>query len=459
MLSPSSSLSDPVRNRPDFTWRFSFLLILFCFMFVFVSNDNFNDASDMTIILNKIFLQGIIGGRFFSVFEILFMVIAFQLIRIAGFSFLDASKTEKLLFVSLIVAIFFKDINPNNNSGNTFLGVSTYGITSDMTQIIAFSSLLLIKNKNTLMIFLTYLFRLIIYISLFRAVILFILWAIGKGSSWGYISNMILSEGDTLYIFSFVQILLLFLYLKTKQKRYAITSLFILAVIIISFRRTALFISLLTSLAIGIIYLAKTFTKRKTIYMILFFGIFGMISSNTFSIDQFPRAEKYILRNFGALFNYTSDDWEVNRYVKNDHFEQTYYAVQQAVSTLGFWGYGMDVDYNRFFWYENVSGIHNAFIQVWISQGFIPFLFYSLIFFIILSELIGTLFKIINKYDDEYLLKICVSTYLVVLYLSLFIGYTIHDLVFTKPIIYQTILIAYIFNMNQHRKLLTDPVL
>ena len=76
-------------------------------------------------------------------------------------------------------------------------------------------------------------------------------------------------------------------------------------------------------------------------------------------------------------------------------------------------------------------------------------------FVIVIIEIVKTLKNIRKLKPDYVLLKLTINIYIIMFFLALFVGYTIHDLTFPKPTIYRVLILAFLFKLTpQNYKLL-----
>jgi len=440
---------------------FSIAVFAFCLIFVFITNSVYTYPTDIALFLNRIFLQGIIGGQMFSIFELIVIALSLSLINKYHISLKNSLRTEKFIFVFLIVSILFKYINPNNITSASFLGIPLYGVTTDFIHIVFLSALFFTINVNQLFAVLRKIAVTIVIMMLLRAGVLLVLVALGRGLTVEIWKNVTTLEGDTLYIASLVQVIFLYLFLIYSRKKYLIMTSLLLLFLILSFRRGPLFVSLFSSLLIILTYIF--YFKKGKKYLMLIVLLSLTVYINLGSINSNQVIMKYFYRNFGAFVGFKNINKEVSVYAENRHIEQSIYGLTESIKRNGFWGYGKNVDYSATFSWMSSSGIHNAFVQVWITQGLIPFLFYISIVAIVFFELVRTIVGF-KKNDRRYsLLKFSIVIYLLMFFMLLFFGFTIHELINSKPTVYRVILLTIILKVtseNYHlllpRKLLNN---
>ena len=109
----------------------------------------------------------------------------------------------------------------------------------------------------------------------------------------------------------------------------------------------------------------------------------------------------------GYETRYVSFERKMETHAFNNHFEHSKYYFQRAINqNIGFWGAGYNNISEQYQYMGDVvysGGIHNAYVQIWLNFGFIPFCYYMLIVFILLFQLIK-LFRNFHKSNTIYFL-------------------------------------------------------
>jgi hypothetical protein len=106
-----------------------------------------------------------------------------------------------------------------------------------------------------------------VWLAVVRGLWLFAWFLAGKGSHAFYKVNATLSEGDVLYFFAFLQLIVLGLYIALKEPKYLVASLVLFLIIILSFRRTWVALTLFGSLGLILtyIFMSAGFFKRVAV--------------------------------------------------------------------------------------------------------------------------------------------------------------------------------------------------
>ena len=435
----------------DFTY---ISIILTAIIFSLVTDSVYTHPTETAVFLNSIFYQGVVGGQMFSIFELLILLISLSILNRCGVGFQGSSSTKKFIFIFLIISVLFKMINPENSTEASFLGIPLFGITTDFVHVVFVFSLFFAKNKKILYNILKLLGKYAFVFMAVRAIILIILVFLGRGLSIEIWQNVTTIEGDTLYIASLFQVILFYFYYTKRAKKYLLLSIIMLIFIMLSFRRGPVFLSLgaiLIIFAFGLLY-------NNRIRLIGFVGLVSTFFVFSFTtIGDHYNFQKYYYRYFGEFLGYEHIDNETQRYVENKHFEQSLYGITRAFEIAGFWGMGKNVDYSSAFQWRSSNGIHNAFVQVWITQGFIPFLFYISLVIVVIFKLFGS-FISYKKENLEYsLFSLSIEAYMIMFFLLLFFGFTIHELINTKATVFRVVLLTIIIDkMSEDKKTLIN---
>ena len=113
-----------------FTPFIKLIMILFSFIFVFASIETYRSL-DSTVFFNKFFLTGVGHEHFFSLFEIVFILLAFLMLIKFHSNKKSASNISKAVFFLVVLTFILKMLNPNNDSSNPILGMPLFSNTSN----------------------------------------------------------------------------------------------------------------------------------------------------------------------------------------------------------------------------------------------------------------------------------------------------------------------------------------
>jgi len=388
-----------------FTPFIKLIMIVFSAIFVFASIDTYLSLSS-TIFFNTIFIKGFGHDKFFSLFEIIFIITAFSiLIKFHGKR--KSSNLSKILFFLIVLTFILKMLNPNNDPNNPILGMPLFSDISNYTFILlAYFSLFL--DDKVYMVFLKKIFYYVCIILIVRVFYLFILWLMGKGN-YAFGANSTLTESDTLFIIAFFQIAFFVLYLINKERKYLILWLIYLLFLIFSYRRSALGVALSANvLCYLLIVLKEKGIKNKIILVLGIVLIYGVLSN----VEQFNlpyKYERYILRFVSAIPGMNLSD--SGEFTDSGHWEQTSETFYSAFQNLGFWGVGYGRSYDVYLAGQSAV-IHNVYAATWAQHGLYMLLFYLFIIFIVLFTTLKLfLYEKIHN-NNYYIIKISLCIFL-----------------------------------------------
>ena len=439
------------KYKQKFPKSFSLVLLIFSIVFVIASEYQIWPQLDRTVFLSKIFHDGILHPAFFSIFQLLIIILSLYLIKKSGLRLIRPCNKELYLYLSTIIYFLFIMINPNNHTDNPILGLPLLSEISYYTHFLFLAAFLFIK-KDIFIIFVGKFIKIIMIVSIIWAAILFILWLFGKGNYSLFGIRSVLTEEDTLFIFSFVQLIFLLQYYLYKRIRYLIIWGFLMFFLILSFRRSCVMISFLTSFSLIILYnisIKHKLNKIVVFFMSFFLLVFLVIPfiATSFNVDI------YVSRYIGEYISIPGIDFneDVSR---NKHIEQANYGLSLMIKRLSFWGNGLGSSYTKYD-YGN-TGIHNAYFQIWDQYGFVPLLYYLGIILLLIIETIKIL---INKrmYDRQYfLLKSSILIYLIFFFINAWV--LIYDnFIDIRMVFLRGLLLAFLLRVdNRNYKLLVS---
>jgi hypothetical protein len=395
-------------NNIEFKFSFTlrFLLFFTSLIFVFCSVDYFVlGPFDRT--LNDKFLSGLLAPHFFSLFDVLIILICFSLIYQFGLNFKETTLAPSIVFIFAVVCFVLKMSNPNNNSANPILGLPLFSEVSNYTYLILLGTLVFIR-KDILLEFFRQILIYTGYAVVIRSIILLLLFVATGGHSFFFGIKSALIEGDSLLIFGFFQSILLALFLiNPKKKKYIIGWGILLLIEIFSSRRSPLFISLIANAFVFLLYYIKELdVARKIIILIVVLLTFYIVPIVISNIS--PDAKVYVDRYLGVFTSSSSNDPNTD----SGHFDQSKQTTQAALK-LGFWGvgYGNRLALEGAFEMNGEFYIHNVFAALWAFYGVFAVIYYLFLILIAILFLFAALAETARQYFPYVLLIYTVSVF------------------------------------------------
>jgi len=163
-------------------------------------------------------------------------------------------------------------------------------------------------------------------------------------------------------------------------------------------------------------------------------------------IESLPNNVKlYVYRYFGAFFDIKGSYYVDQKVIYNEHFEESQFAYENAVKNLSFWGDGYGTQEFGFL-YKASTGIHNAYIAVWKKFGFFALLYYVYILLMILSNFVKTILKKWNRKDNLLSIKILMSIFLLLLFLSAWTS-ILQNFIGIKMVVIRSLLLVALFKI------------
>lgn len=397
------------------------LLSILIFVFSFILT-NISTAFSPTklnnyqILIHDIFHGGLFHYKFYSLFELLFILILVLLAIKFKPKFTSGKKLSKILLSFAIICYIFRMINPNSDTETPILGMPLFSNVNEYTFIL-FVFVILFTNKYAIAYFYKTLFKYVFIFSNIKAILVLIPWGLFNTGIVRFANlNVTLWQTDLLYIFSLMQAISLWLYLRSKRKIYLLSSLLFLIVGFFSQQRGTFFPGIFTSVFIIIFYYVITKKKLKAIFTILFlvFIIPILISILTQNEQIKLTMERYLAVNPNYQSNY-----DIPELSDSGHWKQTIYTSLDVINKFPIWGIGYGNTESAYLYGESIHGwIHNAYASIWYKYGLLSLLFYLYIFYIIINYYIKNL-KLMLKYKHPlYYLKISILFYLIIYFLG-----------------------------------------
>lgn|GEM_PF-7078485 len=434
-------------------WKF--LILIFGIVFTIAPGDYYNNAIDRSIVLHNILLKGIIfNEHFFSIFDILIILISIKIIRDFGLSLKSAKSGEKLIFFFSILCFIFLMINPNNSTSNPVLGMPLFSDVSNYSHLIFLTAIFFVKFDDAFIIFFKKFTKAVLILILIWSFYLLILWLMGRGNFGFFGVNSILTEDDTLFIIGFAQIVFLALYLIKKEKYLLISSIFLFIVQVLSFRRSGLFVAILASSTLLLIYYVKYISTTKKITTFVLAAITGLsLSGIIFNYNPTSNVQFYFYRFFG-MFLQNSGTTEIDS--DSGHFAHSQWVFDEAVNRLGFWGLGYSDDTGSIVYQAGIHGVHNAYVAMWLYRGLMGLALILVIIGVFVIQIIRTVISR-NKYPPDFLLiRSAVISFFLYFLVSIFY-LSVHHLIDIREIVLRTLIIAFLYKVTpDNYKLLID---
>lgn len=399
----SETDNEIILSEKKIEFKFSFflrlLLLLATLIFTFVSIDYFVLAPfDRT--LNDKFLSGLFAPHFFSLFDVIIILICTNLIYQFGLNFKEANLATVFIFAFAVLCFVLKLSNPNNNSANPVLGLPLFSEVSNYVYLILMGTLFFIR-KDVLLALLRQILIFMFYAVVIRSIILLLLFVATGGHSFFFGIKSCLIEEDTLLIFGFFQsILLALFFINTKKKKFIIGWGILLLIQIFSSRRSPLFISLIANAFVFLFFYIKELdVSRKIIVLIVFLLAIYVVPVVISNIS--PQAKVYVDRYLGVFTSSSSNDPNTD----SGHFDQSKQTTQAALK-LGFWGvgYGNRLALEGAFEMNGEFFIHNVYAAFWAFYGVYAVIYYLFLILMIIIFLIITLTETSKRYFPQVLL-------------------------------------------------------
>lgn len=380
-----------------------FFLYLFAALLVFVSYDVYL-ADTVTIKLNSIFIYkgfGINSLNVYNIVLILYLALTYFKYKPAFIAF---KGFQLFFFIVTLLCLFLNVANPNNYEIRAiFFSIDQYII---LIIIIIFSVL----NEEQFFDFIKSLFTAISIFLIIRAIILLVLWSVGKGQKGFFGVNSSVTESDTLITYYLFQSVFFMLFLIYKRTKYILVWGLFFLIQLFSYRRTNMLNSMIFVVFMYIIY--SFFVKpdlNKVINVILIFSTIVLISIPIY--NQLPLKQRiWVDRYLSAI-----PGFETNIKAKglddSGHWEQTTKTSNQILSgKFKFWGIG-EGQWNKKKLQGQTSAVHNIFAASWFYNGFHYFIYVLIIYFINIFLFFKFLFQILfqNRRDTLTFFKLGLS--------------------------------------------------
>ena len=310
------------------------LLIIISVLLVFVSVNNYT-FNQLSLKLNVIFFTGIGNPHFFSILDIMVILISLLLIKKYRLNFANSSKIAKFIFIFAIICFILKMLNPNSDTNNPIFGLPLFSDITNYSNLLILVTVLFI-DKDVFIIFIKKFFLIISIFIIVRLFILYAFWFLGKVY---YITHLpsILPEMDSLFYFGFFRVIFLALFLISRKKKYLIFWFLLLFIMLISYRRNAFYVSLFSDISIYIIYTFKTVNLKTFLKRIIFLLI--IFSFNNILITKMYNFQwgQDVINRYSNIFDVQRDPYTP---AEESHFIQTQITTINIINKGEFWGCG-----------------------------------------------------------------------------------------------------------------------
>ena len=401
-----------IKNK--YTFFYKELILIFCFILVFVSTAYSPRivSSELVKQIHDFFHNGVLHHSFFSLFEIIFLLILVLAKMKFNISFGNGSNIAKVLLTFAIICYIFRMINPNSNTINPILGMPLLSNINEYS-FLFFIYITFFCNKLDLLFFIKILFKYVFIFSLIRGFIIFVMWLF-FGSGFVRYSNVNITiwDGDTLFLFSFLQAISLCLYLINKKRIYLFSTILFLILVFFSQQRSTFYPGLIASFGGSLIYLKfkKKINKIIMLSIVLVPFIF-LLSISLFQMNPNSKITLTFERYLTSIPGYKGSI-KGTELSDSGHWEQSQLTTLSILAETPFWGIGYGNSEDEYL-YGQSSNIHNAYAGMWYNQGIFTLFFYFYVIFIILSKLIYTI-KHINKHNfNLFILKTFIIFFLI----------------------------------------------
>jgi hypothetical protein len=345
------------------------MLAIFWLILAYGSFDVFATEENLT------WVQNICSKSFFkfSIYEILAVIL---IVLLAGFKKTNRPVKYSTFFLTcsvlLLVISFF---NPYNS-----LPLQEYLFEEKVFGfyflIIFFFVIMSIDNETYVDVF-NAIASVGLYVLLFASVQADIFYFIGRPNFFlgSYASTI--PYMDVLIYLSVFQLLMLIQYLRTFEKKYLVYLMIFLVTLVLSYRRSALYVALVADIFLFLYYYYVTPKKTRATRIILISVCVGAVALVSFSILAPDKYDNFVNRYLGAFSYFSNPSMKDDDiYSDSGHMEQSIITTQVFFDKVGdtFWGGGFG---NRPFFVEgqaldnakNLGGIHNNFVLVWAAWG------------------------------------------------------------------------------------------
>lgn len=348
--------------------------------------------------------SGFIRPKFFTPFEIIFIVLLFNILN----NYKVRLKFNSGLLLFAFIAYFIRMINPNAETSISILGMS---LLTDLDEyIFLFMIVVLISIPPYLCkLLIEKIFKYVLIFSIIKAIIIVIMYFSGAINVFRFDYAVMLPEPDTQFLFAFLGAAVFTLYLLTRENRFLLFSVLFFAIVTFSMQR----ITTLTGLIAIFLLMMFAFFKvlpmsaRKSVMIIGLLLVFFQISLTQFADTKIA----FTINRYMGVVKEKDKTTDV-AFSDTGHREQSITVFLSVVKDKPFWGIGYGRTKDRLYLKGQTSNIHNTYATLWAQHGIVTLLFFLFIFVLIMKHCLKLMYKI-NKYNyREYIIYLLVGFYL-----------------------------------------------
>ncbi|MBN2350555.1 MAG: hypothetical protein JXJ22_17085 [Bacteroidales bacterium] len=372
-------------NYKQYSFIYKTIAFLFSLVYIVASIEVYL-PHPLTVIFHELFIVGLLDPRFLSILQLLFLLLMGVSLVYFRIDQNETSIAQRLFFWYIVLCYALNMINPNNNTRNPILGMPLLSNFDEYLLIILVFFYTFWSPKSFLN-FIFLMFKFLTISLILRAIFLFYMWAMGNGAQGFFGINATITESDSLFIYTFFQLIFLGLYLLLHKKKFLIISIFFFVFILLSYRRTYAFISLLGSITIILFYIYIIKRSFSIIISLILMVLFIIPLSGYLQKLDLDTNNKFVKRMLSALPNsrYNTKSLE---YSDSGHWEQTFNTTKYFFEdNIHFFGTGYGNTREGVVRGQSVT-IHNVFIATWAYVGFHLFLLIMFLFFYVIRKLI-----------------------------------------------------------------------
>jgi hypothetical protein len=394
------------------------LVLLLSFFCIYVSMDFYTmeTLSKLDATLQQYFYLRRVHHRIPPLFELVLIVLSVLMVIHGRQKRQRLSPAATFFLGFAFVAFFFVTFNPNSP-------LNMVTLVSSAVTVFTFVALLwsfLLVDEEYFGATIRLMFYSMAVFAVVRGVWLVGKFAVGSGSRAFFNTNATLSEGDVLYYMALVQIVLLGLWLATKDVKYILGSLVLFAVVVFSFRRTWVAISFFGSL--GVVF-ANSFLRAgffKRVFVAT--GMAAIVYVLFFQTELLQSALGVYGERYSAIFHAFRANPNTGIGGDSGHRFEAIYSMEYALSHLHFFGVGLGGRFPTMIVLERWTsmGVHNVYADLLIRHGVVFFAFLVAIILYTCGSFARLASQVSVVPKQYFLLKLSVLTYLMVFYVVLF---------------------------------------
>jgi hypothetical protein len=384
-------------------------------IFVIVTGQVVPYNPQISMQLHDLFHGAVFHESFFSIFEILLIILCSGILSQFKASFRAGNKVSKFIFIISIIYYLLLIINPNNATRLKLLGLISISMPQYYVYFLLLYTFLFTDRRitrNIITEFLNALFYFAYALCIFSLANYFT-----GGIKFDWVGNSSMTQEDTLIHLVLIQGLATSFYLFNRKMKYLNLWILVALVEILSFRRSGFLLMLIiNSVLIGGYYTYKTSILSKIkISLVLLYSVMLLFSIYSMGIGS-SKIDFYSHRYFGAFL---IDNEDLDSYAKNRHIEQANYGYKEVKKYIIFWGNGISNSGSMYqLNYEGNTGIHNAYVQVWLEYGFYAFLYHIILCIAALVLFFTTFVRYVRHKTPELHLNMAIAIFLAMFFIN-----------------------------------------